>query len=180
MHTQPAALRKLLILRHAHAAAPTSEGDRLRPLTLAGKQEARECGALIGALFKDGGTALLVSSHAARARQTAQAVKAGAGNAVTLPRTDELMYNASANTLSERIRLLSDAAECVMIVAHNPGVSALCAALLDRCAGAPSDAERFLPFSPCTGMLFGACEKGFFREDAQLTLEARVRPDTIF
>ncbi len=71
---------------------------------------------------------LIVTSDARRARQTAQIVaeELGLEERITL---EPEIYNAELDTLLRILRGLPDAAECVLMVGHNPGFTALGEAL---------------------------------------------------
>jgi phosphohistidine phosphatase len=63
---------------------------------------------------------LVVSSNAARAQETLQAVLPGLGEPEVWIEVG--LYAASAETLLERVRALPDEVEEAMLVGHNPGV----------------------------------------------------------
>lgn len=116
---------ELYLLRHAHAGDPSAWAgdDDLRPLSGRGRQEARDLGEFLGrlAFVPD----LLISSPKARARQTAEAVGAEIGTAVTLD--DRLAGPLDLDDLSA---MLDDmGGQRVVLVGHDPDFSELAGAL---------------------------------------------------
>jgi phosphohistidine phosphatase len=66
---------------------------------------------------------LVVSSDAARARETLEVVLPGLGEPEV--RIEDALYSAGAETLLERVRALPDEVEEAMLVGHNPGLGNL-------------------------------------------------------
>lgn len=131
------ATRDIILLRHAHAEPATAgQADADRPLSALGNSEAEAAGAWL----KRHGVEpdCLLSSPAARARQTLDRVVAVAG--YTDVREDERIYEATPGDL---IRVLDDHpdADCIVVVGHNPGLESLVSLLAD---GA-SDNGRGMP-----------------------------------
>src|SRR5689334_25187603 len=111
-------MKTMLILRHAKAEQNATRGDRARTLTKRGRRAAAAMGAHVADTL--GRPDAIVSSDAARARETADAVAAavGFGDAITIqPR----IYDADVATLVAVVRALPDAADAVVLVGHNPG-----------------------------------------------------------
>lgn len=126
---QPSSPHRLLIVRHAEAAREPPGGgpDRDRPLTDRGEQDARHAGARLAAH----GVALdlLLSSPAARAAGTARLLAGKLRHAEERIAFDERLYNAPFDTLLACLTELDDACRYAALVAHNPGLSDLAAAL---------------------------------------------------
>jgi phosphohistidine phosphatase len=119
-------MKTLLVLRHAKAQPDAPKGDRKRNLTKRGRRDAAAMAAQIAATL--GRPDAIVTSDAARARETADAVAAATGfdTPVTLA---PAIYAADLDTLVAVVRGLPDAADSVVLVGHNPGFEALTAAL---------------------------------------------------
>jgi phosphohistidine phosphatase len=112
-------VKTLLLLRHAKSSWDDgSLNDFDRPLAARGKRDAPR----IGKALVERGPApdLIISSPAARARETIEAViisaRIGFG-----PRFDETIYGASSSELMSVIRRLPDESSCALLVGHNPG-----------------------------------------------------------
>jgi len=120
-------LRRLIVMRHAQAArAGVSGGDFDRPLTEAGRADAR----LIGEALKAAGLTpdRAVISAAQRTRETWAEVSRSFPDAVLDVRRE--LYNAEDLILREAVEDIGDGAETVILIAHNPGVHALAVRLL--------------------------------------------------
>jgi phosphohistidine phosphatase len=117
----------LLLLRHAKAARPGDMADFDRPLTPAGRLDARAAGRTIAAGPSRPDLALV--SPARRARETWDAVaQANPG----LPhRLDRAIYDASAERLLALVRNLAEPA-AVLVIGHNPGLAELAGLLTGR------------------------------------------------
>jgi phosphohistidine phosphatase len=113
-------VKRLLILRHAKSSwADSSQQDWQRPLNPRGLRDAPRAGEWLRerAIVPD----LIISSDAVRARTTAQAVATAAG----YPRdivTDPSLYHATPDDLIAVLNGVSDDAQSVLIVGHNPGL----------------------------------------------------------
>jgi phosphohistidine phosphatase len=117
--------KTLYLLRHGEAAPDSAEGDRRRPLTPAGQAAAHRLGRFMRAeaIRVDYGLA----SDALRARATLHAVTAE-WTAPPLSVIDPAIYNTDAEGLLTRIQDVGDAA-ALLVVGHNPAMSALVQAL---------------------------------------------------
>ena len=127
--------RRLVLVRHAKAAtaAPAGgEGDHGRPLTDRGRRQAAATGALLDAAGL-GAVGLVLVSSALRARQTwagmATVVRAGAVE------VEDQLYETSPQALVRRLAVADDDVRALVVVAHEPVVSATAEAL----AGGGSD-----------------------------------------
>lgn len=150
-------MKILLILRHAKAQPDAPRGDRVRTLTKRGRRDAAAMGAHIAATL--GRPDALVSSDAARARETADAVVAATGFAAPVTIEPEI-YAADLETLIAVVRGLPDAADSVVLVGHNPGFEELTAAL----TGLDDDEIRLstagLATLACDGRQWNAVDPG--------------------
>lgn len=117
------AMKTLLVLRHAKASQDaTIASDHTRPLTKKGRKAARRIGELLVAeqLVPD----LVLSSTAARARETTEVVVESSGHSGPITFLDEL-YLAEAAAYFDALQRLGGQAERVLVVGHNPGLEAL-------------------------------------------------------
>ena len=116
-------MKALYLLRHAKSSwKDAGLQDFDRPLNNRGREAAPRVGQLIqkSGLQID----LLVSSPAARARQTAALVREAAGISAELL-YDERIYEADAERLLEVVRQSAESAEALLLVGHNPGMEEL-------------------------------------------------------
>lgn len=117
-------MKTLIVLRHAKAspAGPIEAEDHARPLTKKGKKTAK----LMGKLARDAGLVpdLVLSSTAARARETAMTFAEASGYVGQVVTLDEL-YLAEPEAYIDALRRLGSNAERVLVVGHNPGLEAL-------------------------------------------------------
>jgi len=116
-------VKTLLLLRHAKSSWDhPSMRDFDRPLADRGKRDAPR----IGRALKERGPApdLIISSPAARARETVEAVIKSASLTASL-QFDESIYDASLAELMRLVRGLPDQTSCVLMVGHNPGFEGL-------------------------------------------------------
>jgi phosphohistidine phosphatase len=118
-------MRTLLVLRHAKSSwdQPGLE-DHARPLSPRGERDAPRMGRFLRDARID--PDLIISSDAARARQTAEAAAAAAGFEGTIL-LDPRLYHAGVHEIVAVLRELDeeDDAATVMIVGHNPGFEEL-------------------------------------------------------
>jgi len=109
---------RLILLRHAEAAALSGGGDAERALTLTGRAQARVMGDYLASqnLMPD----LAVVSAARRARETMK-IALEDGDA-RLPILEEpRLYLAEPHVLLELIRMTPSSVRCLLCVGHNPG-----------------------------------------------------------
>jgi phosphohistidine phosphatase len=126
--------RTLLIMRHAKAARPDSTDDFDRPLEPRGRDDARAGGAWLAR--ETYVPELVLCSPAARTRMTwhevaVGLVEAGAEAQATV-RYESPLYDSGVNAALDLIRGLDDGVGSVLLVGHNPTVSALSARLDER------------------------------------------------
>lgn len=125
-------MKTLLLLRHAKSSwDDPALRDFDRPLAARGKRDAPE----IGKALETRGPLpdLIISSPAARARETLEAVIKSAHIDIP-PRFDESIYGASSAELMRIIRRLPGESYCALLVGHNPGFEDT----VSRLTGAPS------------------------------------------
>ncbi len=130
-------MRTLTLLRHAKSAWDDAvERDFDRPLNGKGRRAA----ARIGRYLHDDGYAFdkVIASPALRVRQTIDGVEDGYGAALT-PAFDNRIYMASAATLLDVVRGISDDCERLLMVGHNPGLEDLVLLLVPETAGGARD-----------------------------------------
>lgn len=116
-------MKTLYLMRHAKSSWKDSTlQDFDRPLNGRG----REAAPLVGRLVRKRKLRvdLILSSPAARARQTAVLVKESAGLDAELL-YDERIYEADAARLVEVVAQAGESAEALMLVGHNPGMEEL-------------------------------------------------------
>ena len=124
--------RRLVVLRHGKAGDAPGRPDAERPLTGRGRRDSRAAGAWIA--DRVGSVDLVVVSPALRAEETA-------GQAVPeLPHeprelVDDRVYANTLLDLLAVVRDLPDEDGAVLLVGHNPGLSALVSEL----SGDPTD-----------------------------------------
>ena len=116
-------MKRLLIMRHAKSSWKDSElPDHERPLKKKGQKDAEHMGKLLKS--KDLTPDLILTSSAARARETAEIVaevsKAGKKHVVVL----DALYMAEPQTILDAIREHGGDHKAIMVVGHNPGLEA--------------------------------------------------------
>ena len=120
---------RLYLMRHAEAATTgTDWRDISRELTPKGRTQAREVGELLSGQRVE----LVLSSPAARARQTTELL----GLPVPIRYVDRL-YNAGSRALLAELSGVPDQVRTVLIVGHAPGIPALAENLADRLHSSP-------------------------------------------
>ncbi|MDF3069440.1 MAG: hypothetical protein K0R38_5041 [Polyangiaceae bacterium] len=123
-------MKTLYVLRHGQAAPESaSTSDHARELTPRGVAEVQVTAKYVSERARL--PTLVVSSSAARARQTAELCL------VTLPKPTPLLvredlYLAEPNTYLDALAAGADPHTAVMVVGHNPGLEALVHLLTER------------------------------------------------
>ena len=116
-------MKTLYILRHAKSAWTYADlSDFERPLNERGIKTAPFMGELMAK--KNFQPELILSSPAARAKQTALLVKK-AGRMKAEIKYDERIYEASPLRLMEIVSEIENEIESVLLVGHNPGLEGL-------------------------------------------------------
>jgi len=130
-------MRRLFLIRHAKAEPAIGRVDYERKLTGRGRDDAKRIAEALAArhILPDA----LIHSGAARAKETAEVLAAVWRGKVEL-REDKGLYDASLTTLLDHTRALSQEHKSLGLVAHNPGLGELAAAL--TASGAEPDATR--------------------------------------
>lgn len=123
-------MKTLLLMRHAKSSwkDPTL-ADHDRPLNARGREAAPRMARWLAT--KGPRPALILSSTALRARDTALAVMAAFDPAPPLC-LEAGLYHAEPPALRARLCALDQAVDCVLLVGHNPGLEALLTELLGR------------------------------------------------
>ncbi|PPC86186.1 MAG: phosphohistidine phosphatase [Methylocystis sp.] len=117
-------MRRLLLLRHGKADRHSAGGDRQRPLTRRGMEDARR----MGEYLRDADImpGLAVASDARRAKQTLdQVLEAFPGHVTHL--IENTIYLATVDHLVEILRQTPDKVATLLAVGHNPGFAELAA-----------------------------------------------------
>ena len=117
-------MKRLTLVRHAHAKVQAARvTDFERPLSRRGKAEAKATALsfLEAGLIPD----LLLASPATRTLQTAQILLRELQIPQRHLREDEVLYLAAPEALLQVIHATGPRIEHLMIIGHNPGVSAL-------------------------------------------------------
>jgi phosphohistidine phosphatase len=146
--------RTLILLRHAKSDwRAGAADDHERPLNARGQRAA----ALIGVYLSQQGLApdLVVTSSAARARETTQRVLHHGGFALE-PKVERRLYMADPTRILDVIREQNAATRCMLVVGHNPGMEGLVTALSrDADAGLRDAAGEFVTAAMAVGALDG-------------------------
>ena len=108
-----ASAHRLFLLRHADAVGWAANGDRERPLSAHGRDQAHEAGTQVRQLRP----AMVWTSPARRARETAEQL--GSGHT---PELQEGLYHATADSMLGMLRALPEKVESILLVAHAPGI----------------------------------------------------------
>jgi len=117
-------MKQLILMRHAKAEKDAESGEDFdRVLAKRGREEARSVAEALKAYGIKPDFALV--SGAARTRGTFAEVEAVLGPIRAEITRDA--YNANADTLRRMIEAREDEGQCVLVVAHNPGIQVLAA-----------------------------------------------------
>lgn len=150
-------MKTLLLVRHAKSDWRAGLADHDRPLNERGLHDAPR----MGAELRERGTTpdAIIASTATRARTTAALMAAAMGVADDAVTSDRALYNAAPDALLEAVRTHDDADETLMLVAHDPGMSALAALFTDTPIELPTctvvevtlDIDRWHDAAPAAG-----------------------------
>ena len=114
-------MRRLILMRHAEAAAETGTGDHARPLTSQGWREARQAGE---ALAEVGLPQFALVSDSRRTRETFEVVQDQLS--VDVPhRFSRELYGASPRVILAATCDVPPTIRCLLIIGHNPGIADL-------------------------------------------------------
>ena len=119
-------MRRLLLLRHANAAAIAGGGDHGRPLALRGRQNAPRLGAWLAERGDLPDLALV--SDARRARETFELVAACFSETVSV-RLEPRIYDALPGALLKLAQGAPASVRTLLLVGHNPGMAELALSL---------------------------------------------------
>ena len=134
--------RQLIVMRHAKTEQ-TAGSDRLRRLTSRGRADAKAAGRWLD--DHDLAPDLVLSSPAARARETADIVAAALGGEPEI-RTVDSLYGADADDVVELVGLAGSNIRIILVAGHNPTMGEL-AHRLQRDA-----ADPWAPHLPTAGL----------------------------
>ena len=117
----PCAMPLLLLVRHAEAGAPASEGDPERPLTVQGRADA----ARMGAYFRESGLVfdLALVSPARRACDTLDMILRELPQKPACELEASLYLSAGVDTLRDHLAQTAGWVKTLLIVGHNPGLA---------------------------------------------------------
>ena len=121
-------MKQLILFRHAKSSWDDALDDVDRPLAARGERDAPRMGKRLKA--RHARPALILTSHAARARRTAELIARALGAGPELLRIDKALYLASPDALLGVVAKQNDARACVLLVGHNPGLTELVNRLL--------------------------------------------------
>ncbi|MGA2708972.1 MAG: SixA phosphatase family protein [Steroidobacteraceae bacterium] len=130
--------RRLILLRHGKAQPEGPKaGDFERPLTTRGRREAEQMGRYLVAagLIPD----LILASPATRTWSTASIVAERCGIESARIHSEIALYLASEATIWRQVTACAASVACLLICAHNPGLSQLASRL------GPTPVHRELP-----------------------------------
>ena len=114
-------MRTLILARHSKSSWKYPElDDHDRPLNKRGKRDAPMMAERLAA--RELGIETIYSSSAHRAFRFAQALHNGCGGKLV---EDRDLYTFSARTLLNWLVGVDDAQQCIVLVAHNPGITDL-------------------------------------------------------
>jgi len=131
-------MKTLLVLRHAKSSwEDPGLKDHDRPLNPRGVHDAPRMGRLL--VEEDLVPSRIITSTANRARSTAELAAGVMEDRPEIEETREL-YLASPHTILDVIADLGDSADPLMVVGHNPGLTALVTLLTDVCEELPTAA----------------------------------------
>jgi phosphohistidine phosphatase len=147
MDDDPAVRRRLVLLRHAKSDWPKDVADQDRPLAARGVADATATGPVLAGI---GTPDVVVCSPALRTRQTWQLVSQ-ALSAPPSPRFEQIVYGASVPELIDLVRSVAAEAGTVLVVGHEPTMSATASTLAGPGSAAP-DLARLQAKYPTSGL----------------------------
>ena len=123
---------KLLLMRHGEASYSAGRSDKDRPLTMHGKDQATRAGEWLKSkgLCPD----VIWCSSALRTRETWDILQSAGAIKAQAHLVDDL-YLANPHELLKAIHSSPTDAQCLLVIAHNPGLSALASALSNQRIG---------------------------------------------
>ena len=129
--------KRLTLIRHANAEQDADVRDFERPLSRKGQNEALE----MARRFQERGLVpdLILASAATRTRETAETFAKVLGVAARLLQADDALYLAEGDYILGVIRAVGPRVGHLMVIGHNPGISAAAISL------APETVKNDLP-----------------------------------
>jgi len=121
-------VKQLILFRHAKSSWDDDVDDVDRPLAPRGERDAPRMGQRLKA--RHARPTVILASHAARAQRTAKLVARALGLAPKQIDTDKALYLASPDEILRVVAGQEDAHSCLLLVGHNPGLTALVNRLL--------------------------------------------------
>jgi phosphohistidine phosphatase len=114
--------RRLSLVRHANAEHDADVRDFERPLSRKGQNEAME----VARRFEERGLVpdLILTSAAVRTRETAEAFARVLGVSTRLLQAEDSLYLADGDHILATIRGIGPRIGHLMVIGHNPGISA--------------------------------------------------------
>jgi len=118
----PDRVKRLTLIRHANAEQDADVRDFERPLSRKGQNESLE----MARRFQERGLVpdLILASAATRTRETAETFAKVLGVAARLLQTDDALYLAEGDCILAAIRAVGPRVTHLMVIGHNPGISA--------------------------------------------------------
>lgn len=115
-------IKRLTLIRHATADQDSGKRDFERPLSRKGLSEAQE----MARRFQERGLTpdLILVSAAVRTRETADTFAKVLGVAARLLQPDDSLYLADGEHILSTIRAVGPRVAHLMVIGHNPGISA--------------------------------------------------------
>ena len=114
--------RRLTLVRHANAEHDSDVRDFERPLSRKGRNEAEEVARRM--LEREFVPDLLLTSAAVRTRETADTFARVLGIPARLLQAEDSLYLADGDLILAAIRAIGPRVSHLMVVGHNPGISA--------------------------------------------------------
>lgn len=163
--------KRLSLVRHANAEQDSDVRDFERPLSRKGRNEAEEMAKrfLERELVPD----LILTSAAVRTRETADAFARVLGVPARLLQADDSLYLADGDHILAAIRAVGPRVAHLMVIGHNPGISAAAISL------APETVNTDLPTCGTLTMNV-SCAKWALIDRRGVRDAERVQPKKLF
>lgn len=145
-------MKNIFLLRHAHAASNTTD-DFNRNLSNEGILKCQNIANALKEYIQD--IDLILCSSSLRTRQTIENTLLNLKLKKTVQYEDEL-YNASLNSVLQKIISLSSKNKNILIIAHNPTISEVGRFLAKDSISSPHSLEILQGFSPGSLSLYEA------------------------
>jgi phosphohistidine phosphatase len=140
-------MRRLLLLRHAKAAAQAGGGDRERPLNGRGRQDALRIGQYLAAESLVADAALVSDSR--RTRETLDLVLQALKRRLPFV-VDPDLYAAPSSIILRAVQHTAREVASLLAVGHNPGIAELAVELVGRASEA--DLAQLTSKFPTSGL----------------------------